>query len=71
MSESDENKLIEIIRNCLSEEDKKKVLSVYEKYEKDSDKLRNSVLNGEESNIIPIISVNFGWTFRLPLHKHN
>ena len=71
MSNSEEDKLTQIIRNCLSEEEKKKVLAIYEKYEKDSDNLRDSVLNGEESNLIPIISVNFGWAFQLPLHKHN
>ena len=71
MSESDENKLIEIIRNCLSDEEKKKVLSVYEKYEKDSEIERDKFLNGEKSNLIPIISVNFGWVYRLALHKCN
>lgn len=71
MSNSEEDKLTQIIRNCLSEEEKKKVLSVYEKYEKDSENERNKCLNGEKSSLIPIISVNFGWVCQLALHKCN
>ncbi|MBL4888312.1 MAG: hypothetical protein JKZ03_07725 [Flavobacteriaceae bacterium] len=71
MSNSEEDKLTQIIRNCLSEEEKKKVLAVYEKYENDSEDERNKFLNGKKSSLIPIISVNFGWVYQLALHKCN
>ncbi|QHI36051.1 hypothetical protein IMCC3317_14040 [Kordia antarctica] len=69
--EEKEFKIAQIIRSCLSETDKEKIIKVYEKFEMDSELERENLLQGKQETLIPIISVSFGWKVQLALCKNS
>jgi hypothetical protein len=69
--EEKEFKIAQIIRSCLSETDKDKIIEVYSKYESDSELQRENLLQGKEETLIPVISVSFGWKVQLALYKNS
>lgn len=54
---------------CMSDSQKRELLSALDEYDKAADSNREKFLNGEKPFMIPVIQINFGWEVARSLEK--
>ena len=62
-----DDRLTDIIINCLSEREKREIVETFDRYYKESNVLREKCLEGDSPHLKPVVSINFGWVGQLVL----